>query len=329
MDTAQAIQNLLDCGVDKMTVRAMFSRPGRRGPVSNSWVNITTSFLDLPTKIQNKIHNGEIDWSGAAMLAKINKDDKDKLPGILDELETARQKAIDKEEREEEKYLATLKKAEDAEAKEQEAELKISRAKEEKANALKAAKDAVAKCDADNLELIAKAKAELDAANKSVSANPSEGAKAVAEAAKHLDNIMKAAEREKAKTTKALKKLEEQYKAEADKAKEEAKAAKEEAKAAKDEAKAAKEDKKAKGSKKGTEKAQSAKDVAQAAAKVSDGKVVLTRKQIMDVVDGMCQPGGAGKSEGRIQELGKMLKSCFNSGITEGQLYKKLLELFK
>lgn len=329
MDEAVAIKKLMDVGVDKMVIRNMFSRSGRKGPVSNSWVNTTLSFLDLPVKVQNKIHVGEFDWTGAAYLAKVNRDNKEKLPEVLKELEESRQKAIEKEEREEEKFLNTLKRADEAEIKAKEAEAKILAEKHEREQKLQTAKDAVAKADRDNADLIAKAEKELHEATAKVKDDPSAGAKAVAEAVKFLDNVKKSAERVKEKAESSLKKLEEKYAKEVQDAKEAVKEAKE----AKKEAKTAKEEKQPGGAakKKTADKPTGAKEVAKAAAAVgaSANTVKLSAKEIREVVAGLLLPGGSGKAETRINELGKLLTSCFDGVITDKQLYKKLLELFK
>ncbi|HXC04402.1 MAG TPA: ParB N-terminal domain-containing protein [Bacteroidia bacterium] len=345
MDDAVAIKKLLDAGVDKMTIRSMFSVAGRKGPVSNSWLNITLGFLDLPTKVQNKLHTGEIDWSGGAVLYRVNRDNKEKLPEVLKELEDARQKAIDKETREEEKFIAALNKAEEAQRKQAEAEAKQQEAIEAKANRLKTAEEAIALTDKLNSDLITAAQKALDEATEKVKEDPSEGAKAVAEAVKKLESTKKAADKSKEQAAKDLAKLKDRYAAEAKEAKEKAKLAAQEAKEAKKEVSEARAERQpdaehprtASTKKSAADKPTTGKDVAKAAAAVGAGSggVKLTYKEIREVVDGLCKPGGEGAAETKAQKVGIYMRSCFfgisipgyPNGMTEAQFYSALLKL--
>ncbi|MBU6231703.1 hypothetical protein KGP36_03460 [Patescibacteria group bacterium] len=121
MDQAIAIKRLLDAGLSKMEVREVFSRPGgRKGnkiqPASNSFINMTLSFLELPKSVQEKIHNGLIGVAAAYELTKVP---AEKRTAVLERAEQERQKALETEERDEEKLLAREKKEAEENAKKQ------------------------------------------------------------------------------------------------------------------------------------------------------------------------------------------------------------------
>jgi ParB/RepB/Spo0J family partition protein len=138
MDQAVAIKSLLDSGLTKMEVREIFARPGgRKGnkvqPASNSFINMTMSFLDLPKAIQEKIHDGRVGVAAAYELTKVP---AEKRATVLERAENERQKALEQEEKDEEKLLAQEKKqAEEKEARDkalgevQAAEKKVADAK--------------------------------------------------------------------------------------------------------------------------------------------------------------------------------------------------------
>jgi chemotaxis protein histidine kinase CheA len=335
MDTAYAIEALTKEGVDKVKIREMFARPGRKGPASNSWVNITLGFLDLPKSIQNKLHNGELTWDGGAALVKVKRDHPDKLQDVLETLEKDREREIEREKRDEERYLASIKKADDLAAKEREQEEKLLKAQQDREEKLRTAKAAVEVTEKENAKLVAEAEKALKEATNAVSATPgAEAAKKVAEAAKKLESVKaqttKAAERQ----AEALKKLQDKYAAQ-DKA--EAEEAKAEAKEAADTKKAAAEAKEAMKQKGGTAKKKAAErpttsaDVKKAAksAGASTGAVPLKRPEIMKVVDELCLPAGQGKAEQRVQSIGKALKLCFDGVTTTNALVKELMGICK
>jgi ParB/RepB/Spo0J family partition protein len=108
MDQAVAIKSLLDNGLSKMEVREIFSRPGgRKGnavqPASNSFINMTLSFLDLPKAVQTKIHEGKVGVAAAYELTKVA---PEKRAAVLERAEAERQKSLEQEEKDEEKLLA-------------------------------------------------------------------------------------------------------------------------------------------------------------------------------------------------------------------------------
>lgn len=114
MDCAIAIKRLMDIGQSRIEIRQLFSRPssrkgakGKPEPASNAWVNMMLSFLDLPKPAQDKIHNGVVGVAAAYQLTKVP---KDKQTEILARAEEDRQKELEREEREEERFLTTEKK---------------------------------------------------------------------------------------------------------------------------------------------------------------------------------------------------------------------------
>lgn len=135
MDHAVAIKKLMDAGVPRVEIRAVFPQPGgRKGakiqPASNSWLNMRLSMLTLPKGIQEKIHAGRIPVSTAWQLTKV---DADKRQSVLDRIDAEYKKGQEREEKEEEKFLS-----------------------EEKTNAEKAKKIADAKAQLDEAEKVQK-----------------------------------------------------------------------------------------------------------------------------------------------------------------------------
>lgn len=139
MDKAIAIQKLMDAGMARADIRKMFSVPGgRKGmhmqPVSNAWLNLTLSFLELPKAIQEKIHDGRLPLTAAYELLKVS---PEKRQVVLDKAESERLDAIDADEKAEAKLEAV-------EAKAAEATGKLTAVQEELAAADKAKADALA-----------------------------------------------------------------------------------------------------------------------------------------------------------------------------------------
>lgn len=107
MDQAIAIKKLMDIGTSRIEIRNMFSRPGgRKGskvqPASNSFINMTMSFLELPKSAQQKIHEGIVGVRAAYMLTKV---DPDKRAEVLERAEEERRKQLEQEEKDEERFL--------------------------------------------------------------------------------------------------------------------------------------------------------------------------------------------------------------------------------
>ncbi len=133
------------------------------------------------------------------------------------------------------------------------------------------------------------------------------------------------------KAQKAVDALIEKEKKEAEAAKKQATASAEEHKAAVAEAAKAAKEKQPGGvaKKKAADKAIGKKEVAKAAKTVGavlPGIKPLTRTEIMKYVDLLCLPGGQGKAEKAVQNIGEALKSAFNSGLTDKQLYGAILK---
>jgi hypothetical protein len=109
MDTAVAIKAAFDAGFTRLQIREMFKRPGGvKGttlqPASNAWVNMLTSFLDLPKALRDKIHNGVIGVAAAYELTKLP---PDRQAEVVAKAEEDLAKQIEREEKEEAKYLAS------------------------------------------------------------------------------------------------------------------------------------------------------------------------------------------------------------------------------
>lgn len=336
MDQAHAIQLLTEGGVDKLKIREMFARPGRRGPASNSWVNTTIGFLDLPRKVQNQIHEGQIDWAGAAELVKVNRDGKEDLPSVLADLEKERTKAIAREEREEEWFLSTLAKAEEARNKAASAAQQAIEAEQARAAKLEAAKTAVQAAKSEGAAKVAKADTALKAATLGVAEDQSTTAE-VAMLAKDAASIKKEVDASIVRAQKTYDALMQKEKEAAEAARAKAKEAEEARREAAREAKAAKEGRQvgAEGGRKRDSRAAKAKTKTTSAASVKkavarvtrDGRVLLTRSEIMKVAELLALPGGTGRAEVIVTSIGKTLLSTFNSVITDKQCYSAILKL--
>lgn len=106
MDVAKSIKEMLDQGFTKQDIRNAFPRPTGKGnklaPASNSWINITASFNEFPAKIKDRIHDGRISFSAAADLFK---KDRTQWESIITNIEEARLKAAEAEDKAEQKFL--------------------------------------------------------------------------------------------------------------------------------------------------------------------------------------------------------------------------------
>lgn len=136
MDKAVAIKKLMDAGVSKLDIRRIFSTPGgKKGltlqPASNSFINMMVSFLTLPKAIQEKVHDGRVGVAAAYELTKVA---PDKRAAILERAEADRIKDMEREEREEERYLRTEQKAAEAVEKAAEAATAVETARVEVTN---------------------------------------------------------------------------------------------------------------------------------------------------------------------------------------------------
>lgn len=131
MDKAVAIKKLLDAGISRVEVRRIFSASGgRKGnqvqPMSNAMLNITLRFLELPKAIQEKIHDGRVGVAAAYELGKVP---PEKRAAVLEKAEADRVAQIEREEKDEERYLLAEKKLTEAQEKEKEATSKVAETK--------------------------------------------------------------------------------------------------------------------------------------------------------------------------------------------------------
>lgn len=197
IDKALAIKELFAQGATRQEVRQVFATPGgRKGlkaqPASNSFVNMTKSFLDLSKKIQTLIHEGEI---GVADAYKLTKMTPEKMELAVETAIAARQKELAQAEEEENKFLTE-------EAKKAESENKLKEAE----TALETTRKAVE-------SQLAAVKASADAATKSFAAKMSmtdvEAKKVAEEQHKVAEKAASDAQKELEKQKAALKKLEE------------------------------------------------------------------------------------------------------------------------
>lgn len=117
MDRAKAMKSLMDQGVSRKDVRILFAVPGgRKGssfqPLSNAALNIHLRFLELPKTFQEKIHSGQLTWAAAYELGRVT---PDKRAAVLARAEADLVSQLDKETRDEQRYLDAEKKLIDAE----------------------------------------------------------------------------------------------------------------------------------------------------------------------------------------------------------------------
>ena len=301
MDQAVAIKRLFDAGVPKMEVRKMFSRPGgRKGlrvqPASNSFINMTVSFLDLPKPIQEKIHDGRVGVGAAYELTKVP---IEKRASVLEQAEKDRQSQIDREEKDEEKYLASEKKASEAKSKQDEAEKYLA--------------DLKAKQEAALVELKARGEAAAEAYRAAKLKIDDAAAKAAAaEKLKEAEKASQAAERAAADLTKQIAKAEVKTLTAAQQA---AKRAKE----LKDKREATKKGNTKVKDQKGVGPQQVKKAAAQQGV-ATDGRVLLNATEMRQVIKDLGLPSGYPK----VQAIGLAIWSCFESKITDKALFKQL-----
>lgn len=303
MDQAIAIKKLLDAGVSKMDVRMIFSRPGgRKGnkvqPASNSFVNMTQSFLDLPKGIQEKIHSGAVGVAAAYELTKV---DPEKRTAVLERAESERQRALEREEKDEEKLLAEEKKH--AEATEKKAKIQEALSKTEAAN--KEAQDKLHKLTEQATEAFKASRAKFD----------------TPKAKKEAESVFKTAEQARKVAEADAAQTQEEYERQFKNFTKLETAASDRAKQLK-EARAAK----ATGAAKPSEKVGSG-DVKKAAAATgaSIGNVPLNASEMRKVITELCLPG----SHEGVRQIGEHFRSCFSGITTDKQLYKALEALFK
>lgn len=297
MDKATAIRKLVDAGISKVDIRKIFSTPGgRKGltlqPASNSFINMTLSFLELPKAIQEKIHNGTVGVAAAYELTKVS---PDKRAVVLERAEADRIKAIESEEKDEAKFLDSERKA--AEAREK---------AEQVTKDLEAAKVLAASLEAD-----VKAKQEAAAAAYKA-AKAAKG-----EDKEKADEAFKAAEAEAKAVEKASERAESDIAKLGEKSEKVAKTAAELAERLSNARKAVKTNA---GNKGKTAVGQG--DVKKAAADSGNatGPVKLTASQMREALLDHSRPGAFPK----VREMLLAVIECFDGVTTPGQMYAKL-----
>jgi ParB/RepB/Spo0J family partition protein len=299
MDQAVAIKSLLDSGLNKMEVREIFSRPGgRKGnkvqPASNSFINMTLSFLELPKPIQEKIHDGRVGVAAAYELTKVP---AEKRTQVLERAEEERQKALEREEKDEERLLAQEKRDAEDKAKRDallkevtDAEAKVTSAKAllaertktaERAYDLSKAKHADAKAKKDAISAFKKAEQDRQLSEADVLAVSKE----------HGDLRVKFEKREQLIAEKAAKL------------------------------------KQARGAAPAAQKggAVGSGDVKKAAATegVSTNYVPLNASEMRKVITELSLPGGSAK----VVAIGQAIVRCFAGETTDKELYKELVKI--
>lgn len=303
IDKALAIKTLSDMGVSKMEIRNIFATPGgRKGtkaqPASNSYVNMTLSFLELHKKIQTLIHDGEITVTDAYWLTK---QPADKREIAVEKAIANRAKELEEDEADENKFLESEKKREEADAKVKEAGKALETAESEVTEAISDAKTK---------------------ANKALELYQAKMA-AKAEDKKQAEEAHKAAEKEAQEAQKALGKKQAELKKQQDKIDKQKTAADERAKKLADaRANAAKA---SSANPAGKTKADAPLKVkASAAVDVKNAPNVdgipITFPAVKKVVASLCLASGCPK----VTAIGKALQECFNGRIKDDTLFHKL-----
>jgi ParB/RepB/Spo0J family partition protein len=303
MDCAVAFKYLQDSGMSKMDIRKEFMRPGgakgnKVQPISNALMNMYLSFLDFPKAIQNKIHLGpEEGGIGVQTAYQLSKCDKDKWEPILAKAEADRLAAIEQEDKDEEKYLASERKADEAKLKAAEEEAK-----------LKAAKDAVTKAQAD---VAVKREAAIKAYEAAKSENDDKAREEKEAALKKAEDEGRAAERAAATAKKELDKAEGKVKSAAAVAEERRK---------KLEA-ARKEEEKGKKAKAAPKPA----DVQKAAKELGDGsgRKALNIAEVREGIKRITLPGTTPK----VLAIGTTFGRFMAGELTDSQMYTELQKL--
>lgn len=293
MDSAVAIKKLMDAGVSRIDIRKMFARPtGKKGvpqPASNSWMNIVLRFLELPKSVQSLIHEGVIGVEAAYELGKVT---PEKRQAVIDRALAERERQAEIEAKDEEKYLQTETKLQEAVTKEQEASASVQSATEaiSAAEQLQAAKIAALEVvkKTPYLELDEKGKAELKEKLKAAEADVKGAEKAAKDAKNALAKVLE---------TKG-------------KAAEQAKALREKLEAAR---------KAVKAPKKPNAKEVKKQDIKKAAKAegVDTGAVPLTSSEMKDAIHQLTK---VAKDYPKAAKVGELVKQCFAGVLTPKQM---------
>lgn len=299
MDTAVALKKAFDSGLTRQQVRELFPRPsGKKGapePASNAWVNMILSFLDLPKEMQKDIHEGSIGVKAAYQLTRIA---PDKRAAVVERAKADRQKEIDNEAAEEQKWLDANKRLEEAQKKAEETEGQLGAAQAE----VELAEVAVNQAQQTATGLY----------QTTLKATGDNKKKAL-EAFKAAETDAKGAEKKLVEAQKALSKL----KGVSEKSSKTVTAIKEKLEAARS-AKAAK-------PAGGKVKPVSEGDVSKAAKAVGaeGGPVKLNAADMRKTIEDLALPG----TYPMVAAIGAAIKECFDGITTPGQMLKKLAKL--
>jgi len=297
MDTAYAIKKLMDMGISRTEIRGMFKRPGgakgnKIQPASNSFLNMMLCYLDLPKTAQRKIHEGDYGVAGAYTLYKTWLKDPNRINAVIAELDSSRAKLYEDQEKDEERYLNSIKKVEEVEAKQVSLASELEQAK--------------ATADVMSAKFSELSKVENDAYAKTLVTDKAEKDKAQAElkeSKSHSAEALKAFEESKKTADKLAAKLE-TAKKEAEKIRNKLEAKRKET------------------SKK--KKAVTSKDVVKAAKKVgvedAGGHVQLKLAEIRSFISELALPS----SQPKVQAIGKALLDCINGITTDKECMKAL-----
>ena len=301
MDCAVAIKQMIDAGISKMDIRKAFPRntKGKKGPASNAWVNMMLTFLEFPKAIQSKIHLGNEDGGiGVATAYELTKVSQDKWEAVLATAEADRAKQLEREEKDETKFLEAEKKNEEAKKKEQEA-----------ADALAAAR---AKAEQVQADLKAKREASIKAYEKAKTEMDEEARKAAEAELKAAEDAAKEVEKTAVTVTREVQKLEGKIKSAAEQAQERA-------------AKLKEARSKAGETPKNKPAGPSATDIKKAAVKEGASKnfVALNASQMREAVQQLTLPG----TKPKVMQIFEEIKQCFSGITTPAQMYTKIQKI--
>jgi ParB/RepB/Spo0J family partition protein len=308
IDKAVAIKALFDAGISKQEVRKIFATPGgRKGlktqDASNSFINMTLSFLNFSKKVQQMIHEGEIGVADAYFLSKQTPEKQDIY---LEKAIANRLKEISIEEEDENNYLAAEAKKTEAESKVKEMDEKLEAAQAELEEQARITKEKAAEAGKLYLEKMEATTVEAKAAAAEAHKEVDKEAKA---AAKELEAKRRDLERQKEKAEKLRQSVEDR----AEKLKE----------ARENSARAASEGKKKDGTKKDGKvaplkvKSSAAADVKNAP---NEDGIPITITAIKKLVDSLSLAG----SYPKVTLIGRSFRDCFNGRINEKQLLNNL-----
>jgi hypothetical protein len=299
MDVATAARQMMDGGMSRQEIRAVFKRAGgRKGgakvqDLSNSSLNIYLSFLSFPKDIQKRIHEGVI---GVGAAYRLTQKSADKWAEIVDQCEKDREDELKAEDDREDKYLESLKKEDELKVKAEEIRLaaEVAKTKADEAAKLKAEK-----IEAESVALTVLR--QVDPKSVEDKKKAEESFKAAGADAAGAVKAFEDATKDAVKTADKLKKYNED--AETRRKKLEAVRAGVLAKPT---------------------KPIGASSIDKAAKQVEgSGKVKLTATDMRKAVEGWALPGTAVK----VSQIAQIIVQCFNSDLTPPQAYSEMAKI--